>query len=407
MLRILKGPKTWVMTGIILLILFLFCLFSLCFATNKPEDMKIIELIVSSAIGTTLLSTGILGITISLKIFVDEQKEGIEILVVSKPITRNQIIWGRLIFLLMFDFVFSLLVFLDYTIAIHIAKINQTKFGLGAVLFGMFMGTFLLFLLSGLVASAIGTKFSGKLARVLPMIILFCSFGIETVQNIIRNYTHKPICIEQKTYDDFNDYVSKNRKQLDFSNNFKISIKNIEYDQKQTKQPYSSIKNGDIYIPLFSLPTTFININNFTYESKNRIENYNLWIENNDEYRWFDIEGLFVLEDEFNNCLESTKNVWSPAVVFNYLNPISAIYSIIGLANTNDNVDKIEAIPVNKSYKRSVTILADRNNSIGLYLRLGESKQIAPFWAVGSLWLIISGVSAGLIIFLYMRKDFI
>lgn len=129
-----------------------------------------------------IVFAGTLGISKSLNIFTDFETDGSELLVISKQISRTQIIIAKFSFLLLVGILFS--VAMAGVIAIGITIVGWDKFesvNAATVIAGSFGGSLISFAFMGMMSIAIGLKISGKLARALPSGILSISAVIAMI----------------------------------------------------------------------------------------------------------------------------------------------------------------------------------------------------------------------------------
>ncbi len=184
----------------------------------------------------------IVGVLVFLTMFKDGESDGTELITVSKPITRFQILLSRFIFALVLAIAMALinviLAAIDYGITSSICStsipyINTSinymenflypKFGTqpGPGYFGgIFGGTILAFFTFGLIASSISNVAGGKATRIVTLLIMFLSFIIVSVgSSMLPALVQNPVVanVNKEAKNLLNSTVSNNynRKSLD------------------------------------------------------------------------------------------------------------------------------------------------------------------------------------------------
>ncbi len=102
----------------------------------------------------------------ALNIFKDFDSEGLEIITLSKPISRNNLILGKLLTLIYFGLIWSLVMLIASLFGLY-AIFGVTKIFLVAILF-LFVGL-MTYLLFGLFTALICYKLSQKIAITIPI----------------------------------------------------------------------------------------------------------------------------------------------------------------------------------------------------------------------------------------------
>nr|WP_318033854.1 ABC transporter permease subunit [Mycoplasmopsis bovis] len=102
----------------------------------------------------------------ALNIFKDFDSEGLEIITLSKPISRNNLILGKLLTLIYFGLIWSLVMLIASLFGLY-AIFDVTKIFLVAILF-LFVGL-MTYLLFGLFTALICYKLSQKIAITIPI----------------------------------------------------------------------------------------------------------------------------------------------------------------------------------------------------------------------------------------------
>lgn len=116
-----------------------------------------------------LIFTVLFGSLKALNIYKDLENEGIDLITLSKPISRKSIFLGKLITFYLFNLLWSLLIFVCS--AIFLASLNKSDFDI-TYLFLSFLISFFSFAIFGLITSLIAFKFNSKIAMTAPLAII-------------------------------------------------------------------------------------------------------------------------------------------------------------------------------------------------------------------------------------------
>ncbi len=151
-------------------------------------------------------SAAIVGVLVFLTMFKDGESDGTELITVSKPITRFQILISRFIFALVLSIAIALInvIFaaIDYGITNSVSHdcleyILYPPIGSqsGPGYFGgIFGGTILAFFTFGLIASSISNVAGGKATRIVTLLIMFLSFIIVSIgSSMIPSLVQNPV----------------------------------------------------------------------------------------------------------------------------------------------------------------------------------------------------------------------
>ncbi|MGL4343133.1 MAG: hypothetical protein ACRCRZ_01000 [Metamycoplasmataceae bacterium] len=188
-LYILKKPSTWIfliLTWSLIFILTLIPSFSFGsgaqYISNNngdqiinPDQILLTNIISILIFSIVVFLSSTCGILKFMNVFVDGQDEGIELLIISKPINRTQVILTRFIFIFIFSLIFSLVNFLMFLFGSLIVGTELFK-NYSNILVGVLFGSLLSFTILGLLGALLGIKFSGKIARVFTMGVFSISY---------------------------------------------------------------------------------------------------------------------------------------------------------------------------------------------------------------------------------------
>ncbi len=465
----LKKPSTWIVLvvfSILTLGSMLIPLMAFSSDTNYlslPENIfrqNVVNQFILIPSIIVCLGAGIQGILKTLNIFIDSQKDGTEILIVSKPITRTQIIIARFTYLFMFGIVLSLINMIMVIIGMGIVGMEYYSAS-DVVIGGTFGASFLSFSVMGIIGALIGLFTDGKVARVLPIVILsFSSAGAMAAGQMMPMLAEPPTVGLQKqiassikdqaigkevnyctsTYDD-SYYTTTYEVVTAHITNVTVSKYDsfVKYDQA-TKKIYLDegrikfeldVKDNNPYhyndeneyatinVEVSSL-TAIKNISTGAIEpipspslpEKNPANNHDLGSYNSNY-------SAYVSERVKNYILDIMPFMSAganPAYVVNYLNPISAFATVMGTTSSRSNAFDFSGIAPNysiNSIKKSpydVWVKDSYYNNIELNKSYESfditTSQFDPAWAVALTWVgIFTVASAGTIVG-YLRKDF-
>lgn len=170
-----------ILSFIVVLIISLIPLFVL--KTNNPEGQKEAFLqIFLPIISLFLISlSSIFSTTKALNLFKDISNEGMEILIVSKPIKRSQIIFVRFSFFLLLGIIFSLTNYFALLIGLFISRENLPQsFEIFNFITISFFSLLMSYILFGSISIMLSLKFSTKLVSGFSTVIL--SIGVVLTQ---------------------------------------------------------------------------------------------------------------------------------------------------------------------------------------------------------------------------------
>lgn len=159
--------------------------------TNDDNFFIFIKQFFIVGTGTTIFAAAFWGVNVSLELFNEPQKNGLEILIVSKPVSRAQIIFARLLFLMITCLICSLIVFSSYLISIAVigSNISNNKiynqfsdiYWSPQILVGAFVAPFLSYWMFSLLTILLGLKFSSKTSKTIATGITGLSFSLSII----------------------------------------------------------------------------------------------------------------------------------------------------------------------------------------------------------------------------------
>ncbi|AMD81115.1 putative ABC transporter protein [Mycoplasmopsis canis PG 14] len=151
-------PVIWMVVSIIIT----FALFSFNF------DDKAKTLIFYIVVFVELLLTALFSSIKSINIFKDLEEEGIELLTLSKPISRRKIVWGKTATNLLFGIYWSLLMSLSNLLIVLLGLHDYANFILGLISLPVFVIAYMIF---GSFSSLIAYKMNAKVAITIPLVV--------------------------------------------------------------------------------------------------------------------------------------------------------------------------------------------------------------------------------------------
>ncbi|WXA52294.1 ABC transporter permease [Mycoplasmopsis cynos] len=286
---ILKKKNTIIIPMIILLSSFIFFgVFSFIEINNNQKLLFIYILVFIE-----LLMTIFFAALKSINVYKDLEEEGIELLTLSKPISRKSIIWGKTISNLLFAFYWTLIILISNTIIIWSLNILNTHWNLILITIGVFYLSYILF---GYLSSLIAYKTNTKIAITLP-ILLFSPLAIggtvisgkstSTANNFAyylnipyeNHSTGKRLNAEQFYLNNQNDsyYIIPNGYQNDNFRNDQKKFLNLAYSNSKNSakewQIYSYLVTPYQMVDIFNVNNTNI-FDTFSSNNTTNLSNY-------------------------------------------------------------------------------------------------------------------------------------
>lgn len=434
-LRLIKNKSTWILLIISFIVSLLLGVLPILIS-NIPSEI-VVGLSVMGTVGPMIITifSMVFGVIKSLNIFSDSQSDGTELLIVSKPITRTQLIITRFIFLLIVGLIFSLLVFLAWTIGLAIVGFEHVN-DVTVSLLGVWASSFISFMMTSVITIFIALKFSSRAARVLPLVIMSIS-AIVGVVPIVTSLI-------------FNSGVS--------SNQIQNITRTVNANYAKRTDPQFTLKRSDgtdLIVEDFSFSSDYSY--NSPFKLKNDNDEYHLYLTKfviNPNKTGFGDSAYFTLGNLLKDYsgAPGTINEWkiiynyvseqaaialkdysvraNPIVAINFINPMSAFNTIAG--TTDDNMlssafGSIEGSYFHSNYSYNNFIYdnkvvnvdeysynisgADYNNklltvSLPSAIKIDKVTQVDSPLFVGILWFGIFIITISLCVIVYFRKDF-
>ncbi len=417
--RVLKKPSVWVTLGVFGVAYMLFLLFPILFEpAARPYMLSTLNL---SAAIFLCFGAGGQGIMRAINTFIDPQKDGTEILLVSKPITRGQIILSRFVFLIGFGLFQAMVTAILSCIPIFVLgtkAFNSVGIPPTTIIFGGFGASFLSFMIMGSVAILVGLFSDGKLARTLPMIVLSLSGTVAVVNAQIA-----PFISGDPLYTISQNIIKEMNQDIKNTNN--DMPKTLPDGTKTSEVKSFSLENNLFHFYYKNETEQFIYVSGNIICKKglldyNPIEFKSTVTKDQDgSLKEFDpIQREWVTY--FNKKFLETKQInakWTTAISF--INPQSAFLTMSGVGKSSQNGLAVSMLSPNYIYNSfredaKVTPLEiydiyDYSSDYTQYaynvVKFNAQQVDAP-WAVAIMWGGLFLISSGILIAAYHRKDF-
>lgn len=430
-LRLIKNKSTW----IIMIIAFIVSMFlgAVPIIISSQPSLIEIGLSVMGTIGPMVITifSMVFGVIKSLNIFSDSQSDGTELLIVSKPITRTQLIITRFIFLLIVGLVFSLLMFLAWTIGLAIVGFKHVD-DLTVSLLGVWAASFISFMMTSVITILIALKFSSRAARVLPLVIMSISAIVGVVPIVTSLLFNSGVPNSQiqkvaKTVDDNYALVPAINK-FPLTDNFgnqNIRVNNFSFGDgfSTYDSPFQLSNNNNeyhLYLSKFMInPQT----DRVSFPLSNLLANNTNQYGTMDEWKAIYRYVIQQAAVAFDNYSVSANGI----VAINFINPMSAFNTIAGTTGDNMLSSAFGSIPnsyFNSNYSygnfiysnKAVYIKDSSYDSNGNYqegtvllpsaIKIDKVTQVDSPLFVGILWFGIFIITISLCVIVYFRKDF-
>lgn len=431
-LRIIKNKSTWILL-IISFIISLVLGFAPILISTKAQEIKM-GLSILGTIGPMVITifSMVFGVIKSLNIFSDSQSDGTELLIVSKPITRTQLIITRFIFLLIVGLLFSLLMFLAWTIGLAIVGFEHVN-DITVSLLGVWAASFISFMITSVITILIALKFSSRAARVLPLIIMSVSAMIGVFPMVAGAFFNSEI--SRNEIANISNTINTNYASLPPTEKFSLDNKSNGPNLTVDKFEFDDGNNSYYYQSPFKLSNDsgghYLYLERFSVSAVNGdIVSFSISDLINGNYRYGTSEQWkavynFAIEQAANALSNYSVNA-SGIVAINFINPMSAFYTIAG--TTGDNMlssylSFSDSAIFNSNYSYSNFIHSkdqigiNFNNYLdGSYqdikiplpssIKIDKVTQVDSPLFVGILWFAIFMITISLCVIVYYRKDF-
>lgn len=437
--------------------------------TNDTNFFIFIKQFFMIGSGTTIFAAAFWGVNISLELFNEPQKNGLEILIVSKPVSRAQIIFARLLFLMITCLICSLIVFSSYLISIAVigSNISNNKiynqfsniYWSPQILVGAFLAPFLGYWMFSLLTILLGLKFSSKTSKTIATGITGLSFSLSIivfqVQPLLyQNFNQKFNQDAARKIDLFLENKKDTNKEkvfdmnLDNKNKANIIVSGysktgIGFDGQSKKLVldaqnfvFSNKNNGALYKPTetynsygkrkyFSIPNKDSN-----QEDILRMQKYRNWNPKNDKFAetnsdsfaptkteydtWYNEKleiykkNMSILFNIFHKAFKDYQVNPNPIVTLSYLNPFTTLMSIMNVTDSVlDKYSNSQFFLSNYWYSINIKDSKSELSEINMEIDKKIKEKADPNWALVIIILGINSIILSAIWLIYQRKDFV
>lgn len=138
-----------------------------------------------SLLFVNLIASVFYGCLKSLNIFSDLEKNGTDLILFSKPISRKKMILSKTLVFVLIGFAWSLINWVSWTVG-FLSKITELNYFLFSLM--MILSVFFAYIIFGIISSLISLKFTQKVAMILPILMTASPFlaGI-MIRTIVRS----------------------------------------------------------------------------------------------------------------------------------------------------------------------------------------------------------------------------
>lgn len=386
-----------------------------------PENLRrkeVLDLIFYMEIAISCIGISAQSIIKICQIYLDPQRDGIEILILSKPVRRIDIWIARTIFWLGFIGFVALIniAIMNFSVLFSpwstlLSKDDFLLLSVGALLSQV---TISLFLMG--VTLLIGYLFGNRVARSVSPGILTCSYIVSSFSPFISSVIN-PITPLKKINDDFLTFV--NKPDIISQINSKIGDMGITTNKPISKIETNLGPNG------FVARNERLEFNSFRFLDADGVDYFSKIRENTN----FETE---IINNFFNWLYESQKGKQihfdSFLVSLDYLNPISGVLKIArtnskyntkiqtmlsGIIDGNQTLSRYSSYsniaPIfenNKHYMIENTPESPTTPSSKTYYTTYQKKDFDVPWVIAINWITISAFLFAASSYVYMRKDF-
>lgn len=241
-----------------------------------------------------LITTVLFSSIKALNIFKDFEQEGLELVSLAKPISRNSLVWGKLLSLIYFGLMWSIVLFISALLSTYALHVGSNLFIYSLLFFIVGLSTYLLI---GLITALISYKLNQKIAITLPLVffIPLALGGSLLSSNATTNVNNAAYFINKKYPYHFSGneanvepfFINNSKDELllipNGSQNKTFTDKQIEYLHEVMNIANKSSNEWQIYSWL-SMPYQLLDIFNFKNQnvfesiSKNKFSNQDNYI---------------------------------------------------------------------------------------------------------------------------------
>lgn len=401
-LRVFKSLSTIMVLALTLVVSIILSIMPIFFdADIRPLVMRIIPTILMV---TLVVFSATFGITKSLQLFTGFQSEGTELIIISKPISRNQMLLVKFLFLIMLGFIYCGIVAAFSCIGFAVVGFDAYQ-AAGVTIEGIFLSIIIAYLVMGLVAISISliTGSSDKLAKALPSLVL----SISAIASLMA-----PQLISLTTQNPATEQIN----QFETNLSEKSKTANLEYNTFPV-QSLIMIKNQRSFLPfaydkenssIFFTGDLLVSYTDNLGPQTSQITSSSFRIGNNPsvgDIAMYKFATEIAVQEFQSNGIKITGQGWN---AFNYLNPITAFISISG--SSISFTSRSDIIPYNYNFdgfKAGGQLLSTIDRAIyPESISIETISQLDPAWALAILWTGVWVILGVLTVIAYKRKDF-
>lgn len=196
------------------------------FVPSQAITKEILNLIFYIEVSISCIGIGIQSIIKICQIFLDPERDGIEILLLSKPVKRSDIWITRTIFWFAFINAIALTNIMIMNLTISFSSVTKllTVDDFILLSIGVYFSQLVIVLLLIGITLMVGYAFGNRAARSVPSAVISCSYIVANIAPFIVSIVN-PISPLQKINNDFVEYINKDAIKIDEIN--KIVNKNL------------------------------------------------------------------------------------------------------------------------------------------------------------------------------------
>lgn len=394
---LINKKGTWIMPIIIFLLPLLFSIIAITSSEGSTNTIYITSLSIICVLTISFITSK------TINLFKDSETEGVEILIVSKPIERWQIIFGKFSILILVSLLISLLNFISNIIGVSIVNafkkpntsemiiFNQVDLNVNYALL-VFGASIALCLLFGSITSLITIKCSKKLSSSIPIMLFMLMYMGTFFSGIISTIGENG----SSAYNFYNKWSQTSS--IQYNQSFKYTHVNNSVwigFEKSSIENSSTDSNKVSYQTLLDEITVLKNAWNATVNTGN-------WYT---ALKWADLAvPLFETTQILNNLslIDLSKGDLSFIRDPNYTYS-SKFYLDSQVNSNNTNVENSDVAKSDSNYQAWLQLT---NSSQLALMSISKGINKSPNWAVVFLWCLISVSFLSFSTYLYMRRDF-
>lgn len=218
------------------------------FIPNNAITKEILNLIFYIEVSISCIGVGVQSIIKICQIFLDPERDGIEILILSKPVKRFDIWITRASFWFLFinGVAISNIIIMNLAISFSPSAKLLTTDDFMLLSIGVYFSQIIISLLLMGITLIIGYIFGNRAARSVPSTIISCSYIIANVAPFITSVVN-PISPLQKINNEFVQYINETGKIQEINNKISSNLGSLDFPiETITKAEIDQNQNGFI-----------------------------------------------------------------------------------------------------------------------------------------------------------------